>query len=502
MKILFGLLGHETNTFASDKGTFARWAPSGWTVGEEIFRIYDGVPDYPGGMIRAGREEGVELIPTVALLNAGPLITKEAVEYALGTLLDYVEQYKDEADGICLGLHGAGASEVTDDLEAYILRKVRQIVGGDMPITVSLDLHGNISEDMVRLSNGLFGIKQYPHIDQAEAGYLAMKTLIRILRGECNPQTALRQIPMLIAPAVGATSQMPMKMFAEYVAAYAAEKNLMDATLFHGFPYTDVPYAGASVVVVAEENAQEAADALARWVWDRRHQLDPVCLNAEEAVDAALDELAKEGEGYVVINETSDNPGGGTPGDGTHLLRELLRRNIEGSIMGYIPDKEIALKAHKAGIGGKISGLLGGKTDDRHGEPVAFENAEVIALGDGNAVYTTPMLKGLPVCYGKSARLRMGNVEVVVTETLSQQTLDDCPFTIVGADLAQYRIVGIKSSVHFRAFFKSRAKAIVTADTPGIQTANFKQLPYKRVRRPIYPLDAETTFESLPGADT
>jgi len=497
MKILFGMLAHETNTFASDNGTFERWAPSGWTVGEDIFRVYDGAPDYPGGMIKAGREEGVELIPTVALLNAGPLLTKEAIDYAIGTLLGYVERYKGEIDGICLGLHGAGAAEVTDDLEAYTLRKVREVVGEDMLITVSLDLHGNISHDMVRLSDGLFGIKQYPHVDQAEAGYLAMKTLIRMLREECKPKTVLRQIPMFIAPSMGSTFQMPMQAFTEHVAAYARDKGLLDATLFHGFPYGDVPNAGASIVVVAEEGAEEAADELARWVWDHHRELDPVCLSAEEAVDTALAFFADEEDGYVVINETSDNPGGGTPGDGTHLLREFLRRDLEGAIMGYIHDREIASLAHEVGVGGVISGLLGGKTDNRHGEPIAFENARVVALSDGHAVYTSPMYKGLPVCYGKTARLRIGNVEVVVSETLSQQTFDDRPFIIVGADLEQYRIVGVKSSTHFRAFFQPRAKAIVTADPPGIHTSNFKQLDYSKIRRPIYPIDTEATFQYL-----
>ncbi len=494
MKILFGMLGHETNTFASDLGTFERWAPNGWTIGENIFRIYDGVPDYPGGMIQAAREEGVELIPTVALLNAGPLVTKQALDYTISTLLEYVQKYKDEIDGICLGLHGGGIAETTDDLEAYTLKKIRQIVGYQMPITVSLDLHGNISEDMALLSNGLFGIKHYPHVDQAEAGYLAMKTLIRILRGECKPKTALRQLPLLIAPSMGFTSDLPMKRFTDHVADYAAQKGLIDATLFHGFPYSDVIHACASIVVVAEEGAEEAAEELAHWIWANRSELDPVCLSAQEAVDKALAELEKPGDGYVVINETSDNPGGGTPGDGTHLLREFLRRDLEGAIMGYIHDREIALKAHAVGIGGTISGLLGGKTDNHHGEPIAFENAKVIALSDGNALYTSPMRKGLSVCYGKTARLRIGNVEVVVTELLSQQTFDDRPFIIVGADIEQYKIIGIKSSIHFRSFFQSRAKAIVTADPPGIQTANFKQLPFQNIRRPIYPLDPDATF--------
>ena len=247
-------------------------------------------------------------------------------------------------------------------------------------------------------------------------------------------------------------------------------------------------------MVVAEEDAEEAAEELARWVWDNRAELTPLCLSAEEAVDTALEEAAKEGDGYVVINETSDNPGGGTPGDGTYLLREFLRRDLAGAIMGYIADKEIALKAHAAGVGGVISGLLGGKTDNLHGEPIAFENAKVIALSDGHTDYVTPMWKGLHVCYGKSARLRIGNVEVVVCETLSQQTLDDRPFLMVGADINQYRIVGLKSSVHFRAFFQSRAKAIVAADPPGIHTANFKQLPLKKIRRPAYPIDPEAVF--------
>ena len=196
MKIIFGILGNETNTFSSDIGTFERWAPNGWTTGQDVITRYTGSPDYPGGMIRAAGEEGVELIPTVALHSAGPLITKEALDYALGTMCAMIAEHKDGADGVCLGLHGAGAAEGADDLEAYTLQKVREVVGDEMPITVSLDLHGNISEDMVRLSNGLFGIKQYPHIDMAEAGYLAMKTLIRMIRGEVHPETALVHIPM------------------------------------------------------------------------------------------------------------------------------------------------------------------------------------------------------------------------------------------------------------------------------------------------------------------
>jgi microcystin degradation protein MlrC len=160
-------------------------------------------------------------------------LTKEAVEYAVGKLINVAKERKDEYTGICLGLHGAGVAENTDDLEVYTLKKVREVVGPDMLISVSLDLHGNISPEMVELSNGLFGIKSYPHIDMANAGYLAMKTLIRMLRGEATPKTALVRLPLLVSWEVGCTYNEPMKSITDYVADYAAKHGLIDATFFH-----------------------------------------------------------------------------------------------------------------------------------------------------------------------------------------------------------------------------------------------------------------------------
>ena len=496
MKIIFGILGNETNTFSSDIGTFERWAPNGWTTGPEVISRYRGSPEYAGGMIQAAEEEGVELVPTVALHSAGPLITKEALDFAMGTMCDMIAANLEGTDGVCLGLHGAGAAEGADDLEAYTLQKVREVVGNDMPITVSLDLHGNISEDMVRLSNGLFGIKQYPHIDMAEAGYLAMKTLIGIIRGQCHPETALVHIPMFTNCCNACTFHDPMKAFTDHVAQYAKEHGLIDATYFHGFPYCDVACAGASIVVVAEkgQGAQKAAEELAHWVWDHRHALDVECLSPAQALDRALDELKKPGEGYVVINEASDNPGGGCPCDGTWMLQELLRRDQPRSIVGFIFDPEMAAKAHAAGVGGKVAGKPGGKTDNIHGAPVDVVDAEVCALSDGKATYVTPMQKGQPICYGKTARLRIGQVEVIVTSILAGQTLDDRVFLVIGADINDYDIVCIKSTTHFRAFFQPRAKAIVTTNPPGIHTADYSLLTYHKIQRPIYPLDPDTTF--------
>ncbi|MER8905891.1 M81 family metallopeptidase [Mesorhizobium sp. M0772] len=494
MKILFGMIGHESSTFATDTGDFKRWAPNGWLVSEELFCKFRSTPSDLGGMIKAAEEEGVELIPTVAVMNAGPKLNKEAVEYVVGEFTKVAEERKGEYTGICLSLHGAGCAENSDDLEAYTLEKVRNVVGPQMPITVSLDLHGNITPEMVGLSNGLFGCKQYPHIDMADAGYLAMKTLIRILRGEATPETALVQLPLMVDSLIGNTFNEPMKSVTDYVADYAAKHDLIDAAFFHGYNFTDLPCVGASVVVVAEKGAKEAAEEIATHIWEKRDQLKGKCPMPDVAVDRALDALRKPESGYVVIVEVSDNPGSGAPGNGTHLLREILSRNLAKTIFGFISDPEIALLAHKVGVGGVVSGLLGGKIDIISGAPIELHNAKVCALSDGNATFVSPMMEGLPVCYGKTARLRVGNVEIIVTEFPDGGTIDDRPFLINGADVTQYEIVCLKGLNHFRAFFQPRAKAIVATDPPGSATCNLASYNYQRIRRPIYPIDLETTF--------
>ena len=496
MKILIAKLGAESNSFATERGTLQRFAPHGICRGERTIESFRNTADYLGGVIQAGEEEGVEMIPSAALLAAVPLLDKEAIDVPMQMIVEDVRAHKDEIDGICLCMHGAGAGVGIPDMEAYVLAAVRQAMDGKyVPIMSSLDLHGNISEEMNELSDGLFGIKNYPHTDQKEAGYLCMKTLIRTVRGEIHPQMALRRLPIMIPPAIGCTFRSPMKEFRAHVLEYAKEHDLIDASMFHGFAYTDVPTAGASIVVIAEKDAQKHADELAKWVWERRAQLVPECLSCAEALDRAEAELAKPGRGYVVINETSDNPGGGTPGDGTHLLREFLKRDEPGMLFGHITDKEFVEKAFAAGVGGTVSGLLGGKTDRLHGDPIEIRDAEVLALSNGDGWYTSPMHFGLRMKLGKVARIRVGNVEVVVNEIKGVQSMDDQPYVLAGANIDNYTIVGLKSSIHFRAWFDDHAKAIVTADPPGIHTSNFKQLAFKAISRPAYPLDPDMTFE-------
>ena len=189
MKILIGEFGHETNTFSIKRSSFEILAQQGWALDDKVISTFEGSPSYIGGMLKAAREHDVEIIPTISIENAGPTISTECLNEVMDMLLTRIQAHKGEIDGICLALHGAGCAEGVDDLETYTLQEVRKIVGDDMPITVTLDLHGNISQEMAQLSNGLFGIKENPHTDYAETGHDAMSALVRIIKDGIRPVT-------------------------------------------------------------------------------------------------------------------------------------------------------------------------------------------------------------------------------------------------------------------------------------------------------------------------
>lgn len=499
LKILFAEIGLEANTFSVERCDLKRWMPGGYSVGEDVIKNFENVGDIAGGFIRTGRELGVELIPTVAFWNAAPLLSDKARDEAHELLLAEIRKHLGEFDAIALGIHGAGASETSDDLEDYTLTRVRELVGEDMPICVCLDLHGNISDNMIRKSDILMGIKTYPHTDFPEIGGKGLRTLVQLLQGKIRPEQAVCHVPIIIPSAIGCTLESPMKDLENWAADYARKNGLIDATIFHGFAYADVPDMGISVTVVSEKDAQKHADAIGRHIWENRQKLLYHGNTPAEALDKAAALADQPGEGYVVVNDSADNPGGGTPGDGTDLLRELLQRNMPNTIFQSIVDPEIAALAHKAGVGGRISGKLGGKTDHMHGEPIDFEDAEVLNLSNGDAWIAAPIYTGLYLAYGPSARIRIGQVEVVVTTNLPHQNFDDRAALMTGADLNRYRIVCLKSSVHFKGFFRSRAKAIVPAEPRGSNTANIELLPYEKVRRPKFPLERSFDWDPETG---
>lgn len=489
-RIAIGEIAHETNNFCADPTPAEVFKHYQWLHGEAIVAAHAGNRTYVGGMLDRAGELGLTAVPIfVTMAYPSGTITAAAYAEMLGELLGGLRREL-PVDAVCLALHGAGVAEGVDDLEGDVLARVRELVGPDVPIAVTLDLHGNITEAMVQHADGLFGTMYYPHTDMYERGGEAIDFLLRKLRGEIHPTMHLERLPQMITTC--STDLEPGKRLNARCVEWEAQPGLLDCTIFHGFPYADVPPVGMSVVAIADGNAdlaREAARDVARAIWDAREEYRPRVLSPGEAIAEAL---AIEG-GPIVINDTSDNPGGGSPGDSTHLLRAMLAAGLTDACYGFIYDVQTASLAHEVGVGQRVRVRLGGKTDNVHGTPIEAE-AYVKALTDGKFRYTTPMGRGSAVDLGPMARLDIGGIDVLVASERNQ-VLDDEMFLLHGIDVRRKKIVALKSSAHFRAGFTHLAKAIITADAPGATTLRFEQaFTYSRVRRPIWPLDADAVY--------
>lgn len=493
MVILFTQFGTESNTFCSGLMELKDLPGGGWYPADTCLKTFGDTRGYISGALQAMKEENATPLPIDLLkIAAGPLMSSAAAMEAMDHICDQIRENLGKFDAIYFAMHGGGACEFDEDLEGYTLRRLREVVGREMPIFCTLDLHCNTTKEMLQLSDALFCIKEVPHNDMRDAGYRAVKTLIRTLRGECKPVMAMRKLPMLISSAVGCTMHGPAKKARDYFAAYCREHGLIDCTFIHGFSSTDRPCSSASVLVVADGYCpQKEADELAQYIWQMRHEFIPESLSASQAVEKALS-LRKGG--YVVINESSDNPGSGCPSDGTHLLREFLRRDLPGTIMGPIYDPETARYLHGFQVGDRVNITLGGKTEPIAGAPLVLEDVAILHLSHCVFTSRSPMNAGNVIDYGLTARLKKGNVEFMVVSQ-RMQVYDDSSYRATGAELEDYRLVGLKSMNHFRSFFINHADAIVAADTPGLRPADLKLVPYEHVLRPIFPLDEDAVFE-------
>jgi microcystin degradation protein MlrC len=485
-KVAIGGIVHETNTYCKETTKLAAFEIC---RGEEIISDNKGVRSYVGGMLDAAAELGAQVLPTF-LANAMPsgTIDRSAYNSMLAELLAAIRAAL-PVDAVALSLHGAGVVEGIDDLEGHLCQAVRELVGPALPIVVSLDLHGNLSQAMADAVDLALGVHYYPHTDMYERGHEAVSLIPRLLSGEIKPVTHVESLPMLLSTST--TNLDPAKSVTEFCQTLEQLPGVIDVTFFHGFPYTDVPQVGVHIVAITNGDrvlARECAQKVARWVWDHREEFRPTTLSPAEAIAKAL---TVDG-GPVVINDTGDNPGGGTPGDATHLLRAMLDAQLTNACFGFIYDPEVAQQAHAAGVGATISVSLGGKYDELHGAPLEL-TAYVKCLTDGKFVRQSPMGRGAQVDHGKMARLVVDGIDILVSSVRSQ-TLDAEVFLLHGIDVTRYKIVALKSSQHFRAGFEPIAKAIITADSPGLTTLQVAVFPRERSPRPCWPLDPEYAY--------
>ena len=325
-----------------------------------------------------------------------------------------------------------------------------------------------------------------------ERGIEATDLLVRTIRGDIKPEMAFLQLPLITLPPLQCTLRNPMVEIMARLHELEIKPALLSATLACGFPFADIRDAGMSIIAVADGDqhlAEKTAADLGQYVYSRRDDFNPALVTVEDAIRY----VRQEARGPVILADGSDNPGGGAPADGTVILEELIKHKMTDTVIGVMADTEAVAQAHRAGVGKTVSMLIGGKTDDQHGKPIRVD-VYVRLLGDGEFAFWGKMDHGMRGHLGRMAVLVVGGIEVVMAERRIQ-LLDREMLRCVGIEPARKRLIVVKSAVHFWADFQGIPDRIFDADTPGVHRPDFSCYEYRRLRRPIYPLDREVTLE-------
>lgn len=469
MRIAVAGFQHETNTFSPTKADYAAFEMAdswpGMLLGDAVISGTRGMNLPIAGAVAA--VEDVDLVPVLwcAAEPSGP-VADAAFDRITGMLLEGVAG-ADALDGIYLDLHGAMVTESHTDGEGEMLRRLRNLVGPELPIGVSLDLHANISPGFVRDATVVTVFRTYPHLDMAETGGRCLKHLVRAIEGHaCVP--AFRQAPILIPMHAQWTGAAPASELYDLVRT-VSDDHVAFAELAMGFTASDVPDCGASVLAYGpdEDRAGSMADRILHALLSRAEGFDTRLMSPRDAIR----EARRVGSGApVVLADVQDNPGGGGTSDTTGLLQALVEEGAESAILGVMCDPEVAARAHAEGEGAVFDCALGGKAEPRLSPPVCCA-VRVLALSDGSVPYSGEMYRGGVATLGPSCLLRIETGESdlrVVVSSNRIQCLDQALFRHFGLAPEAAKVIGVKSTVHFRADFEAAAAKVLNVGAPGV----------------------------------
>ena len=480
-RVVIGSMSHETNTFSTVKTKLDDFRPK---YGEDIFDTLRGTRSGIGGYLDVLEPMGVECIPTISAgaTPAGEL-RNEDYWYIVNYIKDEIRK-AGRVDGVLLALHGAMVAEGVPEAEGTLLREVKDVVG-DVPVIVTLDLHGLISKMIIENCNGIFGYDTNPHIDMYERGVEAAETLLAAMKGEIKPIVAFKKLPMVPPTINQRTTEGPMVKLLEMAREKEKEPKVLNVCLFPAFPYADVQRVGSAVVAVTDgdpELAQRVADEVGEKMYSMREEFLKPLISIEDAVSTAL----SAAEGPVVLADVADNPGGGAPGDGTEILRELLKRGAKNVGLAIIKDPEAVQRAIDVGVKGTLSMEIGAKTDDYHGKPLMVSGT-VRTVTDGRFIHKA-MAVGVPADVGRTAVIDVDGVEIILTER-SHAPNDPEIYRRNGIEPTDKKILVLKSRGHFRAAYEPFSKLVLEVDAPGLTTPNLSWFTYHNIPRPIWPFD-------------
>jgi len=491
MKLVIAQMKHETNTFSPVPTPLARFA-AGRPLpaeGSDVRDAFKGTGTAIGAFIDLAEKAGAEVVFPVAG-NAAPSapVEDEAYEAMAGRIVDAVAK---GCDAVLLDLHGAMVTRTYDDGEGELLGRIRK-VAPDVPIGVALDMHTNLFPAMGQLATVIAGYQTYPHVDMYQTGARAARPIFSLLNKKVRPQMAFGHRPML--PHVMRQSSLDSPNKEIQARAREMERlGALSASFFVGFPHADIPYAGSSAVVVTDGDAAKArewCDELLDMAWNAREKF----VYRVEPLEKSLLRAKEMRNGPVMLLDHYDNCASGGTMDTMAVLGAILDAGLEDVAAFAVFDPQAVEQMKRAGVGARVTIPLGGKLEmpalGLKGKPLRV-TGNVRRIVGGIYRNEGPMARGELADLGAAAVLDTGNVEIAVISR-HVEPHDIGSFRALGIDPAAKRYVMLKSRVHWRAGLGPMAKAVVECAGEGVCTSDYSQLNFRRVRRPVYPLDPET----------
>jgi microcystin degradation protein MlrC len=484
---------HESNTFLHVPTTIDAFRTTSWTEGAAVRQRWSGARHEIGGLLDGCDQAQLEAVPLLATFAVpSGTVTSDAFETVAATLLQALRQAL-PLDGVLLALHGATVSQQFPDADGELCRRVRAVVGPDVPVILTLDLHANVSPLMVEQTDAIVGYRTNPHLDQRERGLEAASLMARTLRGEIRPVQAAAHPPWIIPIDQQNTAVEPAAgLYRRAQQMRDSQPNLLSTSVAMGFYYADVAEMGASFIAVADgdlELAQRAANQMARESWEQRAAFASSLASIDEAVAIA----AGAGETPVALFDVGDNTGAGSAADSTFLLQALLAHRVP-NCLAVLCDPDAVQLCLQAGIGGTVTTTVGGKTDALHGTPVPV-TGRVRTFTDGIFVEREIRHGGWGGGdQGLTAVLELPDETTLILTSRRMAPMSLQQILSTGCQPSSKRAIIVKGVVAPRAAYAPICPRILLVDTPGSTAGNPSRFSYRHCRRPIYPLDTDTIY--------
>ena len=484
MKIAIASYGQETSSFSPVATTLETFELYGLFAGAEIVERCREVGAIGGFMQTVDARLDWTPVPIVhGWAGASGALTRETLDY-------FVEQIEPglraagPLDAMYFALHGAAVADGIHDTEAHLLAVVREIIGEEVPLVISLDHHANLTQAMVGRVDALVAHRTQPH-DQFATGALAAELLLGILCEGTRPVMAWRKIPLIAHQEQFLTDRGPMREWFALAREMEGRAGVLSASTLPMQPWLDVPEGGWAALVVTDgdpELAEALADELADRAWALR---EAFCKLDSISPEAAVRHAQAAERGLVVLTDTGDSTFGGASGDSTTILAELVRQQVPMMALVPLVDPEAVAAAIAVGIGGTLTMEVGGKLDPNFGVPLSI-TARVAAIGGGR--FEVVMLGFESFDMGRAVLLEIGAVRLVVSEKRGVCGNHPIVYEHFGIDVAEARMVVVKTASNWQ-FFQPWISEVVRVDTPGATTSHLEDLPWRHLPRPIYPLD-------------